>query len=80
MITGWLMRWMKVREACAYLGGISADTLYDATKRGECRVARIGAGRNMLWCEEWLDAYARSKTALAGPQLHAHRDGDADGR
>ena len=29
------MRWMKIREACAYLGGISADTLlYAATARG----------------------------------------------
>ncbi len=52
------MRWMKIRDACAYLGGISADTLYAATARGECRVARIGAGRNLLWCEEWLDQYA----------------------
>ena len=58
-------RWMKVGLACEYLGGISAKTLYAATRRGECRAAKIGAGRNYLWCEEFLNEYATKKTEPA---------------
>ena len=50
---------MKVGPACEYLGGISPKTLYAAVRVGECRAARIGAGRNLLFCEEWLDEYAK---------------------
>ena len=50
--------WMKAQPACAYLGGISANTLYAAVKRGDLRAARIGAGRNFLFCTDWLDEYA----------------------
>ncbi len=56
------MKWMKAADACSYLGGISAKTLYAAVKRGDLRAARIGAGRNFLFCEAWLDEYATEST------------------
>jgi hypothetical protein len=49
---------MKVDAACAYLGGISPKTLYRATRAGDCKAAKVGAGRNYLWCEEFLNDYA----------------------
>jgi len=65
-----MMRWMKVEAACAYLGDISPKTLYAATRSGECRAAKLGAGRNYLWNEEFLDAYALK---LAEKPAKAHR-------
>jgi hypothetical protein len=56
------MRWMKVGPACEHLGGVSAKTLYAAVRRGDCQAARIGAGRNLLFSEEWLDQYARARS------------------
>lgn len=53
------MRWMKIGPACEYLGGISAKTLYAATRSGKCKAARIGAGRNLLFSEQFLDEYAQ---------------------
>lgn len=58
------MRWMKIGPACEHLGGISAKTLYAAVRRGDCMAAHIGAGRNLLFSEEWLDAYARARAAV----------------
>jgi excisionase family DNA binding protein len=52
------MRWMKVGPACEYLGGIHRETLYDAVRSGKCIAARIGSGRNLLFSDVWLDAYA----------------------
>jgi hypothetical protein len=52
------MRWMKVRPACEYLGGIHPETLYAAVREGKCKASRIGAGRNLLFSDVWLDAYA----------------------
>jgi len=51
---------MKVAQACEYLGGISPKTLYGAVKAGKCKAARIGQGRNLLFCATWLDEYAAS--------------------
>jgi excisionase family DNA binding protein len=51
------MRWMKIAPACEYMGGISAKTLYAAVRKGECKAARIGAGRNLLFADAWLDAF-----------------------
>ena len=50
------MHWVKIREAVEHTK-LSRNTLYSATKRGQCRAIRIGAGRNYLWCVEWLDEY-----------------------
>lgn len=46
------MRWMKVGQACEYLGGISAKTLYEAVREGKCRAARIGQG-NVARIHSW---------------------------
>jgi excisionase family DNA binding protein len=54
------MRWMKAPQAAEYLGGISVKTIYAAVRAGRLKAARIGAGRNVLFCAEWLDAYAMS--------------------
>ena len=56
------MTWMKAGPACAYLGNISTKTLYAAVRRGDLQAARIGAGRNLLFCEAWLDEYATEST------------------
>ena len=61
-----VVRWMKVGPACAHLGGISAKTLYAAVRRGDCQAAHIGAGRNLLFCESWLDQYAERCAAAGG--------------
>ena len=49
--------WLKIDAACAYCGGVSRRTLYDAVKAGKLRVTRIGAGRNVLFNTTWLDAW-----------------------
>ena len=58
------MTWVKAGPACAYLGGISTKTLYAAVKRGDLKAARIGAGRNLLFCETWLDEFATESTVV----------------
>jgi excisionase family DNA binding protein len=58
---------MKAPAAARYLGGISTKTVYAAVRRGELKAARIGAGRNLLFCEEWLDAYASTKAERSQP-------------
>ena len=62
------MRWMKVADAAReWAGGVSAKTLYAAIKAGKLKAARIGAGRNVLLCEEfvsdWLKASVRTEDA-----------------
>jgi excisionase family DNA binding protein len=58
------MRWMKVDAACSYAGGVSRRTLYDAVRAGKLKAAHVGAGRNILFAEsfidEWLKASAES--------------------
>lgn len=51
------MRWLKAREAAAYAGNISTKILYRAARTGTLRVARIGAGRNVLFSTVWLDEW-----------------------
>jgi hypothetical protein len=47
-------RWMKARPAAEFCGGISVKALYTAVRAGDLRAARIGAGRNLLFCESFL--------------------------
>jgi hypothetical protein len=50
--------WKKADEAARdWCGGVSAKTLYAAVKTGKLKAARIGAGRNLLFCEEWCDEW-----------------------
>jgi predicted DNA-binding transcriptional regulator AlpA len=51
------MEWLKVDAARAYAGGVSRKTLYAAVQRGELKAARIGAGRNLVFCEPWIDEW-----------------------
>ena len=52
------MRWLKVSAAATeWAGGTSAKTLYAAIKAGKLRAARIGAGRNLLLCEQFVDEW-----------------------
>lgn len=56
---------MKVGAAAAYAGGVNPKTLYAAVQRGDLKAARIGAGRNVLFCEAWIDEWLGA-TASAG--------------
>jgi len=53
------MDWKKIPAAAKdWAGGVHPKTLYTAIHAGELKVARIGpAGRNMLTCEPWVDAW-----------------------
>ena len=55
------MRWRKIPEAareCA--GGVNAKVLYQAIRAGKLKAARIGAGRNVLTCDEWIDEWLQN--------------------
>jgi excisionase family DNA binding protein len=62
------VRWLKVPEAAKeWAGGVSPKTLYAAIRSGRLKAARIGAGRNVLLCEafvdEWLQTSIRNERA-----------------
>jgi hypothetical protein len=59
---------MKIASACEYLGGVNPKLLYAAVRRGDCKAARIGAGRNLLFSAEDLDQYAQSTKRSAEPR------------
>lgn len=58
------MAWKKIDEARKYAGGVSRRLMYSAVAKGELKAARIGAGRNLLfldsWIDQWLEARAES--------------------
>jgi hypothetical protein len=55
------VRWLKAREAAReWCGGISVKTLYAAHSAGRLKAAKYGAGRNLLFCEQWCDAWLAS--------------------
>lgn len=43
-----------------WAGGVSDKVLYDAIRKGKCRAARIGAGRNLLLCEQFVNDWLLS--------------------
>ena len=57
------MRWFRCAEAARYAGGISEKVLYRAVREGKLRVARIGAGRNILFAEQWIDEWLQATSA-----------------
>lgn len=63
------MRWLKIEAAAQeWCGGISAKTMYAAVRAGKLRVARIGAGRNMLVSEEFCTAWLLESAERQGAQ------------
>ena len=68
------MMWMKVAAAATYAGGLSRKTLYTAIRQGNLKAARIGAGRNFLLCEsfvdDWLQEAARSQRPGGGRAIY----------
>ncbi len=52
--------WFKATKAAAYAGGISPKVLYSAVRAGKLRAAKIGAGRNLLFCEAFIDEWLRA--------------------
>ena len=55
------MMWMKVAAAATYAGGLSKKMLYSAIQQGNLKAARIGAGRNVLLCEDFIDEWLRTR-------------------
>jgi hypothetical protein len=55
------MEWKKVPAAVkTWAGDISPKTMYAAIKSGKCKAARIGAGRNVLVCEQFVTEWLMS--------------------
>ena len=52
--------WMKAEKAAEYAGGISTKVLYAAVRDGRCLAAKIGAGRNLIWCEKYIDDWLQA--------------------
>lgn len=55
------MRWLKVPAAAKeWAGGVNPKTLYTAIRAGHLKAARIGAGRNVLLCEAYVDDWLKN--------------------
>ena len=48
------------RARSEFRGAVGAKTLYAAAQRGQLKVARIGSGRNIVTCEQFIDEYLLS--------------------
>jgi hypothetical protein len=60
--------WKKAPDAARdWCGDVDPKTLYRAVKDGKLKAARIGAGRNLLFCEAWCDEWLTS-TARRTPE------------
>ena len=52
------MAWKKVPDAAReWAGDVNPKIVYAAIRDGKCKAARIGAGRNMLVCEEFIQEW-----------------------
>jgi excisionase family DNA binding protein len=60
-----MMRWLKIQGACAYAGDVSSKTIYAAVAAGRLKAARVGAGRNLMFSEEWIDDWLRRSATTA---------------
>ena len=72
------MKWARVAEAAkTWAGGVNPKTIYKAIRAGDLKAARIGAGRNMLVCEEWVNEWLQRSVltpdAITG-QIVARRE------
>ena len=61
--------WKKADEAARdWAGGVSPKILYSAVNTGRLKAARIGAGRNMLFCERWINEWLTSSSDIKKKQ------------
>jgi hypothetical protein len=79
--------WKKATDAARdWCGGISTKVLYAAVKRGQLKAAHIGAGRNLLFCEQWCDEWLLTSAAVqrnapgAKPEALQNHNGDRHGQ
>jgi len=55
------MVWKKISDAARdWAGDVHPKILYYAIRQNRLQVARIGAGRNMLTCEKWIDEWLQT--------------------
>ena len=59
------MRWPKIQGACAYAGDVSSKTIYAAVAVRPLNAARVGAGRNLMFAEAWIDDWLRRSATTA---------------
>jgi excisionase family DNA binding protein len=70
------MRWLKVAPAMKeWAGNISAKTAYRAIRSGALSAARVGAGRNYLLCEEFIDTWLRGRLTHGRPSSRERQEG-----
>ncbi len=62
------MRWLKVRAAAEYTGGLSTRTIYSAIAANKLRAASVGCGRNKVTSAEWVDAWLAEASADNAPR------------
>ncbi len=69
------MRWLKVADAAKEWGGdISPKTITAAIRAGKLKAARIGAGRNVLVCEAFVDEWLTGSVHQDPPTTASSRD------
>jgi len=52
------MTWRKASYAARrWAGDVNPKILYAAHAAGKLKAAHIGAGRNLLFCKEWIDEW-----------------------
>ena len=54
--------WFKVNSRPRKYQAIGAGTMRSAVRSGELKVARIGAGRNYVLCDEYVDQWLRRRS------------------
>ena len=69
------MKWMKVDAACSRAGGVHRKTIYAAVATGKLKVARIGAGRNLLFSDVWIDEWLMGSHKDESPATGGTRAG-----
>jgi hypothetical protein len=67
--------WRKVKDQAKRAGNVNPKILYAAIRAGRLRAARVGAGRNFLVADEWLDQYLTAQSEALRAEdcnIHAH--------
>ena len=64
-----MARWLRVDDARKYAGGVSRKLIYSAVRAGKLKAAKIGAGRNYVFAESYLDEWLSSSAEAAEPRV-----------